>query len=110
LDNSDLTLASFPNQGGQCKVSDVSYIVLQEIIHGIPTAQLLNVNPDDFDCGYCYYHLTLSDEKNRLKFKDAFLKWYKENKDKLIWVSDNKYETCDCSGKHPSRGHFEIKN
>jgi hypothetical protein len=109
LDNIKETPASFPFQGGQCKVADISYIVLQEIIHGIPTAQLLNVNPKDFDCGYCYYYLTLMDKENRVKFKLAVLNWYFENKDQLIWVRNDKYETCDCNGKHPNGGHFEIK-
>ena len=29
----------------------------------IPTAELLNVNPEDYDCGYCYYHITLDKRK-----------------------------------------------
>ena len=109
LDNLEETEASFPYQGGQCKVADISYIVLQEIIHGIPTAQLLNVNPKDFDCGYCYYYLTLRDKENRIRFKRAVSEWYLQNKDYMIWISENKYETCDCSGKHPSDGFYLIK-
>lgn len=109
LDNLGETPASFPNQGGQCHVADIAYIVLEEIVHGIPTAALLDVDPDDFDCGYCYYHLTLADKKNRKKFKKAVYDWYQENKQYMIWVSNNQFGTCDCSGKHPNGGHYEIK-
>ncbi len=109
LDNLEETQASFPYQGGQCKVADVSYIVLQEIIHGIPTAQLLNVNPKEFDCGYCYYHLTLQDKNNRIKFKKQITDWYQTNKDNMVWIPENEFGTCDCSGKHPNGGFYMIK-
>ena len=109
LDNLEETPTSFPYQGGQCKVADIAYVILEEIVHGLPTAKLLNVNPNNFDCGYCYYYLTLREKENRIKFKKAVSDWYAENKENLFWVSNNKYMTCDCSGKHPSGGHYEIK-
>ncbi|MEA3495962.1 MAG: hypothetical protein U9R42_08000 [Bacteroidota bacterium] len=109
LDNLEYTLASFPYQGGQCKVADVAYIVLQEIIHGIPTAELLNVNPNDYDCGYCYYHIALEKKSNRKKFKRSVKRWYKTNKMNLIWISENKFMTCECNGKHPAGGYYKLK-
>lgn len=109
LDNLEETKASFPFQGGQCKIADVSYIVLQEIIHEIPTAQLLNVNPKYFNCGYSYYHITLKDKENRIKFKKAVSNWYQNNKDKMVWIPENKFGTCECSGKHPSGGFYMVR-
>lgn len=45
IDNTKETPASFPYQGGQCTLGKMAFIALQEIIHGIPTAELLQVNP-----------------------------------------------------------------
>ena len=109
LDDTRETPASFPYQGGQCTVGKIAYIALQEIIHGIPTAKLLNVNPEDFDCGNCYYHITLDKRKNRKKFKKAVKQWYEQNKVNLVWINRPGFGTCDCSGKHPNGGHFELK-
>lgn len=110
LDNMEETPASFPLQGGQCKVADVAYIALQEIIHGIPTAELLNVNPDNYDCGYCYYHYNLNKKNQRKKFKKAVAEWYNHNKDKLVWVNKEGFSTCDCSGPHPNGGYYIIES
>lgn len=109
LDDATEIPASFPYQGGQCTVGKIAFIALQEIIHGIPTAELLKVNPEDYDCGSCYYHIALSKKKNRAQFKKAVKEWYEQNKVNLVWTNVPSYATCDCSGKHPSGGHFELK-
>lgn len=109
LDNVEKTIASFPYQGGQCKVADVAWIALQEIIHGLPTAELLNINPNDYDCGYCYYHITLEKKSNRKKFRKSVKEWYERNEENLIWVSKDNYMTCECTGKHPNGGYYELK-
>lgn len=96
--------------GGNYTVGEIAYSVLEEIIHGIPTAKLLNVNPDDYDCGYCYYFQTLrASKENRKKFKQAVSGWYDKNKSKLSWVESNSFQTCECGGKHPNGGHFEVQ-
>lgn len=110
IDNTKETPASFPYQGGQCTLGKMAFIALQEIIHGIPTAELLQVNPEDYDCGYCYYHITLDKRKNRKKFKKAIKEWYEKNKMNLVWVEADNFSTCESSSKHPNGGHYEVKN
>ncbi len=109
LDDTTETPASFPYSGGQCTVGKIAFIALEEIIHGIPTADLLKVNPADYDCGICYYHIALSKKKNRVQFKKAVKQWYEQNKVNLVWTNRPGFATCECSGKHPSGGHFELK-
>lgn len=110
IDNTKETPASFPYQGGQCTLGKMAFIALQEIIHGIPTAELLQVNPEDYDCGYCYYHITSDKRKNRKKFKKAIKEWYEKNKMNLVWVEADNFSTCESSSKHPNGGHYEVKN
>ena len=109
LENTTETPASFPYQGGRCTVGKIAFIALEEIIHGIPTADLLKVNPADYDCGDCYYHIALSKKKKRAQFKKAVKQWFDQNKHKLVWTNSPAFATCECSGKHPSGGHFELK-
>lgn len=111
LDDSTTTEAIVPNFGYYHTTADVAYTALQEIIHNIPTFELLGVQFDEKGCGYCSYwqHLNKS-YKNRKTFKAAVQKWYLENAKNLVWIKNNAFATCDCSGKHPSGGHYEIKN
>ncbi|WP_107037181.1 hypothetical protein [Brumimicrobium mesophilum] len=82
----------------------------EEIIHGIPTFELLGVEFDKEGCGYCSYWQHLNENyQNRKNFKIAVQNWYNFNKDKLIWMENNEFSSCDCSGTHPNKGHFELK-
>lgn len=110
LDDTTTTKANVKLYGGQYTVADIAYDVICEIIHDIPTFELLGVPFDKDGCGYCAYwnHLNESYD-NRVKFKEAVKNWYHKNKENLIWVENNDFETCDCRGEHPNQGHYEIK-
>lgn len=110
LDDTTATTANVVLFGGYYTVADIAYCTLNEIIHNIPTFDLLGVQFDKEGCGYCSYwkHLNKS-ISNRQKFKEAVKNWYHKNKDNLVWVENNNFSTCDCSGKHPNSGHYELK-
>lgn len=110
LEDTTMTKANVVNFGRNYTVSDIAFVVLKEIIHDIPTFELLGVDFDKNGCGYCSYwnHLN-KDYKNRQKFKLAVKNWYFQNKDKFVWVKSNDFTSCDCSGKHPNEGHYELK-
>lgn len=110
LNDSTEVEASVPNTGGQYAVGDVAYVALEEIIKGIPTYELLAVKFDEHGCGECaYYNHLRKSIHNREKFKKAVSKWFDKNKLNLVWIVSNEFSTCDCSGKHPNGGHYEIK-
>ncbi len=109
LDDTTSTTANVILFGGIYTVADIAYSALNEIIHDIPTFELLGVPFDQEGCGYCSYWQHLNkDFSNRQKFKEAVKNWYHKNKDNLVWVESNKFSTCDCSGKHPNGGHYEL--
>ena len=110
LNDSTITKARVTLFGGYYTVADIAYVALNEIVHGIPTFELLGINFDQEGCGYCsYWQFLRKDSQNRLNFKLAIEKWYNENKKNLVWISNNKFSSCDCSGKHPNNGHYEVK-
>jgi hypothetical protein len=110
LDDTTTTNAPVPLFGYNYTVADIAYTALQEIIHNIPTFDLLGVPFDQEGCGYCSYWQHLNkDYFNRQKFKETIKNWYHKNKGNLVWVENNNFATCDCSGKHPNGGHFELK-
>ena len=98
-----------PNFGGLYTVGDVSFVALKEIIHGITTFKLLGVKFDKHGCGYCSFwqHLR-TDYRNRLRFQAKVRRWYDKNEKHFVWVESNEFSTCDCFGKHPNGGHFEL--
>ena len=100
-----------PNFGGKYTVGDAAYVVISEIIKGIPTFELLDIEFDNEGCGYCAYWFHLrSSVENRNKFQKALSNWYKKNKNRLIWVEDNHILTGDCGGVHPNKGHYKVEN
>ena len=99
-----------PNFGGYYAVADLAYYALNEIIKGIPTFELLGIKFDEEGCGYCsYWNHLRKDIKNRKEFQASVRNWYSTNKLNLVWVTSNEFLTCDCRGRHPNRGHFELK-
>ncbi len=110
MDDTTDTEAWVPYFGYHYRVADIAYTSLQEIIHGIPTFELLGVPFDENGCGYCSFwqHLNASME-NRLAFQKAVKYWYETNRDNLVWVESNVYYSCDCSAKHPVGGHYELR-
>jgi len=110
LSDATVTVATVPNFGGQWAVGDIAYSALSELILDIPTFELLGVPFDTRGCGYCAYWRHLRKRhKNRKQFKAAVSTWYESNKAALVWVVSDEFQTCDCSGKHPNGGHFELK-
>jgi hypothetical protein len=110
LDDTTLTTANVVLFGGNYTVADIAYSILSEIIHNIPTFDLLGVPFDQEGCGYCSYWQHLNkDFSIRQKFKESVKNWYLENKDNLVWIESNNFATCDCNGKHPNGGHYELK-
>ena len=110
LDDSTSTIANVVLFGGNYKVADIAYSILSEIIHNIPTFDLLGVPFDQEGCGYCAYWQHLNkDFSNRQKFKEEVKNWYHKNNDNLVWVESQNFSTCDCKGQHPNGGHYELK-
>ncbi len=110
LNDSTETKAGVVLFGGNHTVADIAYVALEEIIHGIPTFKLLGTEFDKEGCGYCeYWNFLRKDYQNRLNFKIAVENCYNENKNYLVWISNNEFSSCDCNGKHPNEGHYEIK-
>lgn len=109
IDDSTSTEVSVPYFGYTYTVADIAYVAICEIIHGIPTFDLLPVNFDTNGCGYCSYwqHLN-TDYQNRKDFQKALQYWCDSNKDNLVWVESNYFSSCDCSGIHPNKGHYEL--
>jgi hypothetical protein len=109
LDDSTTTYASVSLLGIYYTTADVAYWALQEIIHGIPTLQLMGLKTDATSCNFCmYWDYLRKDYRNRLKFRKAVHRWYKKNKQNMVWVVSNKFENCDCGTKHPNGGHYEV--
>ena len=95
------------NFGEYWTVADIAYTILQEIIKGIPTFELLEIHIDK-DGYYPYWRHLRADPNNRSKFKYAVVKWYEENRRNLTWVSSNEFMIGDCSGQHLNGGHYEL--
>jgi hypothetical protein len=110
LSDTSLVEVAVPNFGGQYTVADIAFTALLEIIKGIPTFELLGVKFDKNGCGGCSYwdHLR-RDIRNRKKFQTNVSNWYDRNKSNLVWVTSNQFLTCDCIGKHPNGGHYELR-
>jgi hypothetical protein len=110
LDDTTTTNATVPLFGFNYTVADIAYTVLQEIIHDIPTFELLGVQFDKEGCGYCSYWQHLNkDFSNRKHFKEAVKNWYHKNKDNLVWIKSNDFATSDYIGNHPNGGHYKLK-
>jgi hypothetical protein len=109
LSDSTLTKSIVPNFGYNYSVADIAFVALKEIIHTIPTFDLLGVGFDKNGCGYCSYWKHLStDYQNRINFQIAVQAWYSSNKEQLVWVESNTFSSCDCSGSHPNGGHYRL--
>jgi hypothetical protein len=110
LDDTTSTNANVVLFGSIYTVADIAFNALNEIIHNIPTFELLGVPFDKEGCGYCSYWQHLNkDFANRQKFKETVRNWYHKNKDNLIWVKSDDFSTCECRGQHPNGGHYMLK-
>lgn len=109
LNDSTVTHAGVSVFGFNYTVADIAYSALQEIIHGIPTLQLMGIDAAKSSCHFCsYWEYLRADYKHRLKFQKAVKSWYKKAKPRLVWVESNKFETCACGTVHPNNGHYEL--
>lgn len=109
LSDSTTTEVVVPNFGHNYTVADIAFVALKEIIHDIPTFDLLGVEFDKEGCGYCSYwnHLSIN-YQNRINFQIAIQNWYSSHKDELTWLESNRFSSCDCSGIHPNGGHYKL--
>lgn len=111
LNDTTITKAVVPYFGYNYSVADIAYTALREIIHNIPTFELLGVKFEQEGCGYCVYWRHLNEKyQNRLKFQIAVQNWYDSNKNNLIWVESSSFSSCDCGDRHPNNGHYELKS
>lgn len=109
LDDTTTTRAGVSVFGFYYTVADAAYSALQEIIHGIPTLPLMGIDPAKSACHFCtYWEYLRADYRNRMRFKKAVKKWYKQNTPRLVWVESNTFETCACGTKHPNNGHYAV--
>lgn len=110
LSDTTLTAAPVPNFGGQYAVGDIAWTVLREIIHDLPVWQLLGVEFDRWNCGYCTYwnHLRAA-QKHRHAFRKAVRRWYRKHRRQLYWVQSEYFATCDGCTHHPNGGHYKLR-
>lgn len=105
LDDTTQTLAEVPNFGGYYTVADVAYVAMQEIIAGIPTFDLMEIEFDSLGCGYCaYWNHLRADISNRKHFQREVRKWEKTLGGR--WIDSDSVLTCDCAFRHPNSGHY----
>ena len=95
--------------GGHWTVGDISYNAIEEIIHGIPTFDLLGIKYDE-NIGYSsYWFFVRSDIRNRQLFKEKLKKWYKKNKANLVWIT-SEWNVSECFYHNPNNGYYESKS
>ena len=114
LDDSTKTAAKVLYFGGNYTVADISYNILNEIIHGIPTLKFIKTwNNFDKSAGYGnYWYFVRESFENRKKFKKLVSSWYRENESNMIWNSDSSmhiWQETKPRIKHPAGGHYTIK-
>jgi hypothetical protein len=109
LTDTTKTNTIIPKIGGKYTVADIAYAAIREIISEIPTFdQLLGLEVDT-DGGRSHYWEHTKYFMHRESFQTELVKWYNKNENDLVWISSNVFLTCDCEGKHPSGGHYELK-
>jgi hypothetical protein len=108
IDDTTTTNAIVRHFGGYYTVGDLAYVTLQEIIHNIPTFELLGVPFDTNGCGYCAYWQHLSDFTNRQKFKIALKNWYDQNQLNLLWT-EYKWKGEECFYRNPNNGYYDFR-
>ena len=92
------------------RIGDIAFEVLEEIIKSLPTYNERTERKRKYGCGYDpYWGELYFDFNKRLKYQTEIREWYKSNKDKLIWVTNENCLTCRCNGVNPNKGHFEIQ-
>ena len=109
LTDTTKTNITVPIIGGKYTVADIAYAVIREIIAGMPTFDKLLSLDVDCDGGRSHYWELTKYFMYRESFQNELEKWYNKNEIDFIWVSSNEFLTCDCDGKHPSGGHYELK-
>ncbi|MBX3164145.1 MAG: hypothetical protein KF900_06655 [Bacteroidetes bacterium] len=108
IDDTTKTTAIVRWFGGYWTVGDISYKAMEEIIHEIPTFELLGIQYDE-KVGYSPYWFHLrSNTNNRKQFKQNLKNWYKKNKSNLVWVT-RKWDGSECFYHNPNNGYYEIK-
>ena len=114
LDDTTATNASVPNFGGNYTVADISYQVLSDIIHGMPTKQFVDTtNLKTLSLGgyWYYWEYVRSSYDNRKQFKQRIKSWFLENKRNLLWIEDTTIYRDDFGKemKNPAGGYYKVK-
>jgi hypothetical protein len=110
LDDASPTRAVVPNFGGSYAVGDVALEAIEEIVHHIPTFELVGVTFDS-ECGGCaWWRFVRASPANRARVKKAVAAWLRNAKPKLVRSSSNGFENLDCVDycTHPAGGHYEL--
>lgn len=112
LDDTTTSLTSVPNFGGEYLIGDISLMILQVLIWGIPVLDLAEdkENPEPRNGYWGYWNYTRREPDNRVKFKKRIIDWYNQNKKDFVWIESDDIKICDCALlKNPAGGHYEIK-
>jgi hypothetical protein len=104
------TCIPIPNFGDNYKIGDIAHSALQDIIHGIPIADIIPVN--DTVGGYWIYLNYTTDYTNRISYQKKLEKWYQNNHALLLWKEDTRiYRTSTnwpLQNRHPAGGYYII--
>jgi len=109
VDDMELTQAKLPSGKGRYRTGDAALMALKEIIHNIPIEEFSGLKTADFAAPYYFYEKGLKDKKKRTALKEALLKWYADNRKNIIFKVGQGYGNCECAGKHPVGGAYNLK-
>lgn len=116
ISSSDSTQIMIPNRGGHYTVGDIAFAIICDIIHGLPIQDFfLNGVVDERNIGPITYNSFISSsECNRRMLQRQLRRWYRKNRHRLIWITDDSEWRIadDCwliSNKHPAGGYFKVK-
>ena len=110
LDDTTETKVFFPNYGGIMRVADIAEIALGEIIQPLSRPNMFfEIEPIDNAQWIANINWKQRNYENRIKYQKALVSWYKENKTNLVWTLGNTFMCGDLVGKHPNKGHYELK-
>lgn len=107
-----VTNVNRPNNGGNYRVGDISFVVINQIVLCIPYGEISSSNFNK-DSNNIIDYLN-EDIENRLVVEEELKNWFVNNSEKLVWVSDTvqyrqtaNWEYADY--KHPAKGYYTLK-
>jgi len=95
-------------------VADIANSAINEIIRGIPSLDFVDKTKDSPGGYWDYWLYVRFGYANRQKYKARMKRWFSDNKGNLEWLEDTRtYRTSpnwSFGNRHPSGGHYTIKN